>query len=110
MDLRQLRYFACIVESGSFAKASRQLFIAQPALSQQLAKLEDEVGKPLLNRSSKGVTPTDNGLALYHHARFMLRQLDQALSIARQESGEVRGMVSVGLPATTVSAIGLPLV
>lgn len=110
MDLRQLRYFACIVESGSFAKASRQLFIAQPALSQQLAKLEAEVGKPLLNRSSKGVTPTDNGLALYHHARFMLRQLDQALSIARQESGEVRGMVSVGLPATTVSAIGLPLV
>lgn len=110
MDLRQLRYFACIVESGSFAKASRQLFIAQPALSQQLAKLEDEVGKPLLTRSSKGVTPTDNGLALYHHARFMLRQLDQALSIARQESGEVRGMVSVGLPATTVSAIGLPLV
>jgi LysR family tcuABC transcriptional regulator len=110
MDLRQLRYFACIVESGSFAKASRQLLIAQPALSQQLAKLEDEVGKPLLTRSSKGVTPTDNGLALYHHARFMLRQLDQALSIARQESGEVRGMVSVGLPATTVSAIGLPLV
>ena len=110
MDLRQLRYFAQIVESGSLSKASRQLFIAQPALSQQLAKLEGEVGKPLLNRSSKGVIPTDNGLALYHHARFMLRQLDQALSIARQESGEAHGMVSVGLPATTVSAIGLPLV
>jgi LysR family tcuABC transcriptional regulator len=110
MDLRQLRYFAQIVESGSLAKASRQLFIAQPALSQQVAKLEAEVGKLLLHRSAKGVVPTGNGLALYHHARFMLRQLDQALSIARQESGEVRGMVSVGLPATTVSAIGLPLV
>lgn len=110
MDFRQLRYFTQIVENGSLAKASRQLFIAQPALSQQVAKLEAEVGKPLLHRSSKGVTPTENGLALYHHARFMLRQLDQALSIARQESGEVRGMVSVGLPATTVSAIGLPLV
>lgn len=110
MDLRQLRYFAQIVESGSLSKASRQLFIAQPALSQQLGKLEAEVGKPLLHRSSKGVEPTDNGLALYHHARFMLRQLEQALSIARQESGAVQGMVSVGLPATTVSAIGLPLV
>lgn len=110
MDLRQLRYFAHIVESGSLAKASRQLFIAQPALSQQMAKLEGEVGRPLLIRSAKGVTPTENGTALYHHARFMLRQLDQALSIARQESGAVRGMVSVGLPATTVSAIGLPLV
>jgi len=110
MDLRQLRYFAQIVECGSVAKASRQLFIAQPALSQQLKKLEEEVGKPLLQRSSKGVTPTDNGLALYHHAKFMLRQLDQALSIAREESGVVRGMVSVGLAATTVPALGLPLV
>lgn len=110
VDLRQLRYFAQIVESGSLSKASRQLFIAQPALSQQLSKLESEVGRPLLNRSSRGVAPTDNGLALYHHARFMLRQLDQALSIARQESKSVQGMVSVGLPGTTVSAMGLPLV
>lgn len=109
MDLRQLRYFAQIVESGSVSKASRCLFIAQPALSQQLAKLEAEVGKPLLHRSSRGVVPTENGLALYHHARFVLRQLEQALSIARQESGEIQGMVSVGLPATTVQAVGLPL-
>jgi LysR family transcriptional regulator, regulatory protein for tcuABC len=110
MDIRKLRYFVQIVESGSLSKASRQLFVAQPALSQQLAKLEAQVGKPLLHRSSKGVSPTDNGRALYHHARFMLRQLDQALSIARSASGAVRGMVSVGLPATTVATIGLPLV
>ena len=80
MDLRQLRYFVQIVESGSLAKASRQLFIAQPALSQQMARLEDEVGKPLLLRSSRGVTPTENGEALYHHAKFMLRQMEQAAS------------------------------
>ena len=110
MDLRQLRYFVQIIESGSLAKASRQLFIAQPALSQQIAKLEAEVGKPLLIRTSKGVTPTENGLALQHHARFMLRQLDQALSIARQEPGTVHGMVSVGLAATTVCAVGVPFV
>jgi LysR family transcriptional regulator, regulatory protein for tcuABC len=110
VDLRQLRYFTQIVESGSLSKASRQLFVAQPALSQQLGKLEQEVGKPLLHRSSRGVTPTESGLALYHHARFMLRQLEQALSIARQESGVVQGMVSVGLPATTLAALGLPLV
>ena len=110
MDLRQLRYFTVIVESGSLAKASRQLYIAQPSLSQQVAKLEDEVGKQLLNRSSKGVTPTENGLALYHQARFILRQVDQALTIARRESAEVHGMTSLGLPATTVMAIGVPLV
>ena len=73
MDMRQLRYFVQIVESGSLAKASRQLFIAQPALSQQMSRLEDEVGKPLFVRSSKGVSPTENGDALYHHAKFMLR-------------------------------------
>jgi LysR family tcuABC transcriptional regulator len=110
VDLRQLRYFTQIVESGSLSKASRELYIAQPALSQQLSKLESEVGKPLLTRSPKGVSPTENGLALYHHARFMLRQLDQALSIARKDSGAVQGMVSLGLAATTVCALGLPLV
>jgi LysR family tcuABC transcriptional regulator len=108
MDLRQLKYFVQIVESGSLAKASRQLYIAQPALSQQIAKLEAEVGKPLLIRTARGVTPTENGAALHHHARFMLRQLDQALSIARQEPGTVHGMVSVGLAATTVCAVGVP--
>ncbi|WP_127904156.1 LysR substrate-binding domain-containing protein [Solirhodobacter olei] len=110
MEIRPLRYFVTIVESGSLSKAARQLNVAQPALSQQLSKLEDEVGRPLLHRSSKGVTPTDNGLALYHHALFMIRQLDQALSIARSETGGVQGMVTLGLPATTVAAIGLPLV
>lgn len=108
MDLRQLKYFVQIVESGSLAKASRQLYIAQPALSQHIAKLESEVGKPLLIRTAKGVTPTENGAALHHHARFILRQLEQALSIARQEPGTVHGMVSVGLAATTVCAVGVP--
>jgi LysR family tcuABC transcriptional regulator len=82
--------------------------VAQPALSQHIAKLEAEVGKSLLIRTAKGVTPTENGTALHHHARFILRQLDQALSVARQEPGTVHGMVSVGLAATTVCAVGAP--
>lgn len=109
MDMRQLRYFVQIVESGSLAKASRQLFIAQPALSQQMARLEDEVGKPLLLRSSRGVVPTDNGEALYHHAKFMLRQMDQAVSVARQDSTALNGRVALGLAPTTVCQLGLPL-
>ena len=96
MDMRQLRYFVQIVESGSLAKASRQLFIAQPALSQQMARLEDEVGKPLLLRSSRGVTPTENGSALYHHAKFMLRQLDQALYGYTFEDREAAALVQDG--------------
>ncbi|MDQ8030461.1 MAG: LysR substrate-binding domain-containing protein [Bordetella sp.] len=110
MDMRQLRYFVQIVESTSLAKASRQLFIAQPALSQHMAQLEEEVGKPLLVRSSRGVTPTDNGLALYHHAKFMLRQLDQAVSVARQDTAALSGRVTIGLAPTTTCQLGLPLI
>jgi len=110
MDIRQLRFFAHIVDCGSLSRASRELHIAQPALSQHIAKLEAEVGKPLLSRSSRGVAPTENGLALYHHARFMLRQFDQTLEIARGEVGPIQGVATLGLPATTVAAIGLPLV
>jgi LysR family tcuABC transcriptional regulator len=109
MDMRQLKYFVQIVESGSLAKASRQLFIAQPALSQQMARLEDEVGKSLLVRSSRGVAPTENGEALYHHAKFMLRQMDQAVAVARQETAAVSGRVALGLAPTTVCRLGLPL-
>jgi LysR family tcuABC transcriptional regulator len=110
MDMRQLKYFVQIVESGSLSKASRQLFIAQPALSQQMTRLEDEVGKPLLVRSSRGVRATENGEALYHHARFILRQLDQAVSVARREHANVSGRVNLGLAPTTVCALGLPLI
>ncbi|WP_353233687.1 LysR substrate-binding domain-containing protein [Diaphorobacter ruginosibacter] len=109
MDMRQLRYFVQIVESGSLAKASRQLYIAQPALSQQMARLEDEVGRQLLVRSSRGVTPTENGEALYHHAKFMLRQLDQAIAVARHESSFVSGRVAIGLAPTTICQLGMPL-
>ncbi len=109
MDMRQLRYFVQIVESGSLAKASRQLYIAQPALSQHIARLEEEVGKSLLVRSSRGVAPTDNGMALYHHAKFMLRQLDQAVSVARQDTAALSGRVTLGLAPTTNGQLGLPL-
>ena len=109
MDIRQLRYFARIVELGSLSKASRTLHVAQPALSQQIAKLEDDVGKPLLIRSSKGVTPNEAGKTLYHHARLILRQFDQAMAIARSDRSDIMGIVTIGLPATTVAAIGLPL-
>jgi LysR family transcriptional regulator, regulatory protein for tcuABC len=47
-----------IVESGSLVEASKQIYVAQPALSQQLAELEHEIGGPLLHRSSRGVVPT----------------------------------------------------
>ncbi|CAG2153796.1 HTH-type transcriptional regulator ArgP [Cupriavidus yeoncheonensis] len=109
MDVRGLRYFVQVVESGSLTKASRQFFVAQPALSQQIARLEVEVGKPLLVRSARGVVPTPNGAALYRHAKLMLRQLDEAVLIARQETSNVKGRVTLGLAPTTTCMLGLPL-
>jgi LysR family transcriptional regulator, regulatory protein for tcuABC len=109
MDLRQLRYFVKIVESGSFSKASRQVFVAQPALSSQVARLEQEVGKPLLVRSARGVVPTANGEALYHHAKFVLRQVDEAVFVARKEYSDVKGRATIGLAPSTVGILGLKL-
>lgn len=109
MDTRQLRYFVQIVESGSLSKASRQLFVAQPALSAHVARLEQEVGKPLLVRSVRGVVPTENGLALYQHAKFVLRQLDEAVFVARQEQSAIKGRVKLGLAPSSACLIGLPL-
>jgi LysR family transcriptional regulator, regulatory protein for tcuABC len=105
MDMRQLRYFVQIVESGSLAKASQTLYVSQPSLSQQLAKLEDEIGRKLLN----GVGPTPHGQALYNHAIFLLRQFNQTKAIARQEVSQLTGQVCVGLAPTTLGALGLPL-
>jgi LysR family tcuABC transcriptional regulator len=109
MDIRKLKYFVQIVESGSLSKASRQLFVVQPALSQQLAQLEEEVGKPLLIRSARGVVPTENGEALYHHAKFVLRQLDEAVLVARRDYAHIGGRVALGLAPSTASILGLPL-
>lgn len=108
MDTRQLKYFVAIVECGSFAEASRQLYIAQPALSQQIARLEDEIGAPLLIRSAKGVSPTSNGFALFRHAKFILRQLDHAVNLARQSTAEITGRVTLGLAPTTICQLGMP--
>ncbi len=61
MDLRQLRYFTAIVEQGSFSKAALKLRVAQPALSQHLRHMEDELGVALLHRGTRGVQPTEAG-------------------------------------------------
>jgi LysR family transcriptional regulator, regulatory protein for tcuABC len=84
-------------------------FIVQPALSQQVARLEEDVGKPLLVRPVRGLVSTDNGQALYHQAKFILRQLDEAVLTARQEFTHARGRVALGLAPSTSCILGLPL-
>ncbi len=110
MDIKQLKYFVTIVDCGGFSQASRQLNIAQPALSQQISRLEYEVGAPLFIRSSRGVSPTSKGMTLYRHAKFILRQIDQALMSTRETEAEISGRVTIGLPPTTICQVGTQIV
>lgn len=109
MDIRQLRYFVSIVDFGSLGKAAEKLFVAQPSLSQQMARLEDELGVALLLRSNHGVTPTAEGDALYRHARTILRQMEQLKQEVTKGAGAESGTVAIGLPTTMASVLAVPL-
>lgn len=109
MDVRQLRNFVAIVDSGSLSKAAERLHIAQPSLSAQLRGLEDELQTQLLVRSAQGVTPTEAGKALYRHARVVLRQMEQIRQEVREGGGSEAGPVAVGFPTTIASILAVPL-
>lgn len=107
MELRQIRYFVRVVELGSMSRAALELDMVQSALSQQISRLESELSTRLLQRTSKGVTPTEAGLAFFREAQLTLRHAEQAARAAQQ--ARLSGSVSVGLASTTAAVLGLPL-
>lgn len=107
MELRQLRYFVQVVESGSLTQAAAALGVVTSALSQQITRLEGELSTRLLQRGPGGVRPTDAGLAFWRQAQLALRHVDEAGRAAR--TARLAGHVSVGLATTTASVLGLPL-
>lgn len=109
MDLRQLRYFAKVVECGNVTRASEALHIAQPAVSQQIRNLESELGMQLLERSTQGVAATAAGQTLYRHALELLRQADRTRELLLQDAEMPQGKVSVGLPSSTARVLAIPL-
>ena len=110
MDARLLRTFLKTVELGSIRRAADALGVAQPSLSQQILRLEDEVGAKLLRRTARGVTTTEAGRIFEEHARHILRMVDQALEDIRQLSTEPSGPVSFAMPMSVSAALGLTLV
>jgi LysR family nitrogen assimilation transcriptional regulator len=109
MELRQLRYFVAIVDHGSLSRAALVLHIAQPALTQQLRQLEDELGVQLLHRSAQGVLSTDAGKIFYEHAQAILKQVADARSAVAQSAERPSGSVTLGLPHSISGALALPL-
>lgn len=84
MELRHLRYFIAVAETGSLTVAAeRRLYTSQPSLSRQIKDLEDQVGTPLFSRSARGVELTDAGKVFLDHARLALNQVDAAVEAAR---------------------------
>ena len=110
MDIRAMRYFVAIIDHGSLTRAAEVVCVAQPALSQQLAALEEEFGVPLVHRGAKGVRPTEAGKTLYRHIRNILRQVEMAGADVRVAGSEISGNVAIGLPTTAAAAFGMPLV
>ena len=109
MELRQLRYFLAIAEHGSFSKAASAVYVAQSALSHQLAQLEEELGKPLFHRLPRGVELTPAGRAFHPHALSILRQVEDARLSITQADGDVVGKVIFGIPHSVSQALALPL-
>src|SRR5512142_948196 len=105
LDVVRLRIFREVVAGGSFTAAAGALGITQPAVSQQIAKLEQEIGAPLLDRSGRGVRLTRPGQVLLGHTERILDQLTQAgreLAAAIEHGGEELRMVAFPSAAATV--------
>ncbi len=109
LDLRSLRTFIAVVDAGSLSKAAATLFVAQPALTAQIKKLEGELAAQLLERSHAGVTPTPIGLQLYQDARRLLADAAAIQGRIRHSAVSPEGSTTLAVPLLLVSLLVGPL-
>ena len=107
MELHQLRYFCAVAETGSFSRAAEQSHVAQPSLSQQILKLEDELGARLFDRLGRSVRVTELGKAFLPRARAVLRELEAARGDVVERKDSLAGPLCVGV-IPTVAPYFLP--
>ncbi len=100
MEFRQLSYFVAVVDTGSISAASRQVHIAQPALTRQIRLLEEDLGTRLLERHPRGVSPTVAGKALYSEAMQLLDTRSRMRTKLSELGQGVIGKVSLGVTVT----------
>jgi DNA-binding transcriptional LysR family regulator len=106
VELRQLEYFAAVARHRHFGRAAEAIYVTQPALSQQVARLEAELGIALLRRTSRGVELTPAGADLLARSETILAEVAQARAAMDEHAGVVRGTVRIA--ATPADALTLP--
>ncbi len=100
MEFHQLRYVCAVAETGSFSRAAEGCQVAQPSLSQQILKLEKDLGAKLFDRLGRSVRLTEAGRAFLPHARSILSQMETARSSVADKCADVHGSVAVGVIPT----------
>ncbi|UVK89976.1 LysR family transcriptional regulator [Pseudomonas sp. B21-051] len=98
--LAAMETFVCVVETGSFSAAARRLNIGQPAVSKTIAQLEKRLAVSLLLRSTRGLTPTEAGLAFFERARRAIDEANEADNAARGSAGGLRGNLRISAAVT----------
>jgi len=96
LDLELLRSFVSVVEAGGFTRAGERVHRTQSTVSQQIKRLEEDVGQVLLHRDGKDVRPTEAGERLLSYARRLLSLAEEARDVLRQPDGE--GAIRLGIP------------
>lgn len=110
MDLKQLRALVTVADTGNVTRASALLNLVQPAVSRQLKLLEQDIGTPLFERERHGMELTAAGRTLVEYARRILDDVAKARAEIRPASGEVGGIVSIGLLSSTAELLAGALV
>jgi DNA-binding transcriptional LysR family regulator len=108
LEVRHLRYFVALADAGSFTRAAEKIFIAQPTLSQQIRRLEEIVGTPLLQRRREGLRLTPAGRVLLDGSRNVLALIDQEVSRTRQAAGLGRPWLRVVMPPGLPESLAVP--
>jgi len=98
MEMHQLTYFESVSRHLHFTRAAQELNVAQPSVSQQIRKLENELGAPLFHRMKRHVTLTEAGKTFLPHARAVLQRLEEARLEVQELSGLRKGTLAVGAP------------